>query len=45
MKYYNMKIEDVYKDLETTSDGLTLKEYINRVPKYGLNVLDRKSVV
>ena len=42
VKYYNMDIEKVYKELDTSSDGITLKEYINRIPKYGLNVLEEK---
>ena len=42
MKYYNMDIDEVYKKLETSSDGLSLNEYVSRVRKYGLNILEEK---
>ena len=42
MKYYNMNIEKVYKELKTTSHGLTTDEVKKRKEIYGLNILEEK---
>ena len=36
--YYNKGIEEVEKELKTSSKGLTSKEVAKREEKYGLNV-------
>ena len=40
--YYNKKIEDIEKELNTNIDGLTDKEVEERIKKYGKNILPKK---
>jgi len=40
--YYNKKVEDVLKELNTSSTGLTDKEVETRINKYGRNILPKK---
>ena len=40
--YYNKKIEEIEKELETSSQGLSKKEVETRQLKYGKNQLPRK---
>ena len=40
--YYNKKIEDIEKELNTNSKGLTTKEAEIRIEKYGRNTLPKK---
>ena len=40
--YYNKNIEDIEKELQTSSNGLTTKEVKIRQEKYGKNILPRK---
>ena len=42
MKYFNKKIEDVFKDLNTSYDGLSNEEAFLRLKENGLNVLTEK---
>ena len=42
MKYYNMDVEKVCKDLQTTSHGLTTNEVEKRKKIYGFNILEEK---
>ena len=39
MKYFNMKVEDIYHTLNTSEDGLTTKEVERRIKIYGKNKL------
>lgn len=39
---YNKKIEDIYKELNSSKEGLTSKEALLRIKKYGLNTLPKK---
>ena len=40
--YYNKGVEEVEKELKTSSKGLTSKEVAKRQEKYGMNVLPKK---
>ncbi len=40
--YYNKKIEDLMKQLETSNNGLTSDEAKTRIAKYGKNVIPKK---
>ncbi len=40
--YYNKKIEEISKELQTSDKGLTKKEVIERQQKYGKNILPKK---
>ena len=40
--YYNKKIEDIEKELDTGINGLTDKEVTKRIKKYGRNILPKK---
>ena len=40
--YYNKNIQDIEKELETSSNGLTVKEANERIKKYGKNLLPKK---
>lgn len=40
--YYNKKIIDIEKELNTTEDGLTQKEVSRRLSQYGKNILPKK---
>ena len=40
--YYNKKIEEIEKELETSSKGLTTKEADKRIAKYGKNLIPKK---
>jgi len=40
--YYNKNIEDIEKELNTNSNGLTSEEVEKRIEKYGRNVLPKK---
>jgi len=40
--YYNKKIEDIEKELNTSSNGLTEQEVTKRINKYGKNTLPKK---
>ena len=40
--YYNKKIEDIEKELNTSSKGLSQKDANNRLKKYGKNTLPKK---
>ncbi len=40
--YYNKKIEEIEKELQTSSNGLSKKEILERKQKYGKNVLPKK---
>ena len=40
--YYNKKIEEIEKELETSIDGLTNEEATKRIEKYGRNILPKK---
>ena len=39
---HNKKIEDIYKELNSGKEGLTSKEALLRIKKYGLNTLPKK---
>lgn len=39
MKYFNMKLKDIYQNLNTSEDGLTNKEVDRRIKIYGKNKL------
>ena len=39
---HHIKLEEVYKKLNSTTDGLNDKEVNKRLNKYGENVLPRK---
>ena len=41
---HHIKLEEVYKKLNSTTDGLNDKEVNKRLNKYGENVLPRKKV-
>lgn len=46
MNYYKMRLEDVYKKIDTSNDGLTNEEVPNRLKKYENNKLeDEKEVL
>ena len=40
--FYNKKIEDIEKELETSNKGLSKEEVLNRQQKYGKNTLPKK---
>ncbi len=40
--YYNKKIEEIEKELQVNSEGLSKKESLERIQKYGKNKLPRK---
>ena len=40
--YYNKKIKDIEKELNTSVDGLTNEEANQRIEKYGKNILPKK---
>ena len=40
--YYNKNIEDIEKELNTSSEGLDEKELQKRIEQYGKNVLPKK---
>ena len=40
--YYNKNIEDIEKELNTKSEGLTDEEVLKRIKKYGKNTLPKK---
>ena len=40
--FYNKKIEDIEKKLETSNKGLSKEEVLNRQQKYGKNTLPKK---
>ena len=40
--YYNKKIDNIEKELETSINGLTNKEAKNRIEKYGKNIIPKK---
>ena len=40
--YYNKKIEEIERELKTTSQGLTNEEAEKRIQKYGKNILPKK---
>jgi len=40
--YYNKNIEEIEKELKTSIDGLTEKEALERLQKYGKNTLPKK---
>ena len=40
--FYNKKIEDIEKELETSNKGLSKEEVLNRQRKYGKNTLPKK---
>ena len=42
--YYNKKVEELYKELNTSIDGLTEEEAHIRLEKYGENKL-RKNLI
>ena len=39
---HNKKIEDIYKELNSSKEGLSSKEALLRIKKYGLNTLPKK---
>lgn len=41
-EYYNLKKEDVLENLNSSSDGLSSREVVNRIKKYGYNELPKK---
>lgn len=41
-EYYSLKIEDVFKSLDSSEKGLTTREAEKRLGKYGLNELEKK---
>ena len=42
VKYYDKKVEEIYKELKTNSDGLTSDDVDYLIADYGFNVLDEK---
>jgi len=42
VKYYDKKVEDVYKELKTTSNGLTSDDVDLLIADYGFNILEEK---
>ena len=40
--YYNKSIEDISKELQTSNQGLSTNDVINRQKKYGKNILPKK---
>ena len=40
--YYSMNIDEVYKKLQTSGDGLSSREALKRLQKYGTNELPKK---
>ena len=40
--FYNKSIDEIEKELGTSSNGLSIKEATTRIEKYGKNVLPKK---
>ena len=45
MKYYNEEIKDIFKELNTSKEGLTSVEAKNRQEKNGKNKLEEKNLL
>ena len=40
--YHTMNLEEIYQSLQTSKDGLSMKEAKKRLLKYGPNLLPKK---